>query len=228
MLAFGYRSVHGATLCDGSGFAAPVLPAGRYVLRFHELHQAVMAAFTPNAALLDSAKWRSWIRHQPAIKPDHAAFKSIRNPQPARQVAGINIGHQSVFSAVGQRHGSIIAIKGNNRCYGSENLFIQQFGVGRHINQHRSGIKIAWPRRWLPASQGPRAFGQRVGDQLRHLVTTFRIDQGTERRGRVERVAHHHTAHFRSQAFAEFRADFALDIEAIGCSAGFAAVAHLG
>src|SRR6202022_803757 len=45
------------------------LPAHGDVLRLHELHQTLVRAFAPDAALLHAAERRGRIRHQPAVEP---------------------------------------------------------------------------------------------------------------------------------------------------------------
>jgi hypothetical protein len=51
------------------------LPAGRNVLRFHELKHAFMPAFTAKAGLFDASKGRGGVRHEATVQADHTVFE---------------------------------------------------------------------------------------------------------------------------------------------------------
>src|SRR6516165_6355968 len=91
---------HGAVTVQPRPRLGP-LPVNSYVLRLHELEQAVVAALTAQAGLLDAAERRGRVGHDAPVDPDHAGVQGLGDPQRAAQVGGVEVGHEPVLGVVG-------------------------------------------------------------------------------------------------------------------------------
>src|SRR4029077_5281214 len=85
-----------------SGAAPPGhLPVDRDVLALGELKQPVVAALAAKAGLLDAAERGRRVGHDAPVDADHAGVQRLGDPQRAAQVAGVEVGDQSVLGVVG-------------------------------------------------------------------------------------------------------------------------------
>src|SRR5215207_9559224 len=113
------------------------LSVERKVLRLEELHQAVMSAFAPEAALLGAAERRRRVGHDAAIEPDHAGLDSLADGHRPPQVAAADEGHQAVLGVVGPPHGLVLGRARHDRGHGPEDLFAQQLAAELDVVEHR-------------------------------------------------------------------------------------------
>ena len=74
-----------------------------------------MRAFAAETALLDAAEGGGRIGYETTVEADHAAFQPLRDPQSASEVAGVDIGDQSVFRIVRRGDRLLLGFEGGDR-----------------------------------------------------------------------------------------------------------------
>ncbi len=93
----------------------------------------MLAAFAAKAALLDAAEGRGRIRHQPAIKADHAGFDSRRHTHAAPNIARVDVGGKAVFRVVGVGDGFRLGLETGDGSDRPENFLMRHLCVGRNL-----------------------------------------------------------------------------------------------
>src|SRR4051812_1829 len=67
------------------------------VLDLQEFLDAVLRTFAPQAALLDAAERRHFVRDQAAVDADHARFDARADAPDARRVLAVQVGGEAEF-----------------------------------------------------------------------------------------------------------------------------------
>ena len=83
--------------------ALPELDVQADVLGGQVLVDALEAALTPEAALLDATEGRRRVGDQALVQPDHAGLQPLDHPHRAGEIAGEHVGDQAEFAVVGGR-----------------------------------------------------------------------------------------------------------------------------
>ena len=71
-----------------------------------------------------------------AVEADHAGLERFAEPQPALQVAGVDVGDEAVLRGVGERDRLLLGVEDDHRSDRPEDLLTQDRRVRRHIDQH--------------------------------------------------------------------------------------------
>ena len=123
------------------------LPVGGDVLRLGKLQQPVVGTLAADAGLLHPAERRGRVGDQAAIQPDHARLERFGDPQPAAQVARVDVGHQAELRRVRPPDRVRLVGEPHHRRYRAEDLGVQDRGLRGHPVEQRRLVEEAAPVR---------------------------------------------------------------------------------
>src|SRR5579862_289737 len=93
----------------------------------------VFRAFAAHAALFDAAEGRDLGRDDPLVDADDAVVERFGDAPNAADVAGIEIGGETVFGIVRHRNGFLFRFKSEERSNRPEGLLARHLHLRRHI-----------------------------------------------------------------------------------------------
>src|SRR5215212_4075901 len=121
------------------------LQVDRDVLGFEVLLDALSAALATEAGVLDTPEGRRCVRDHPLVEAYHAGLEALAHPQGALEVAGVDVGDESVLGVVGGCDGSFFRIERGNRGHGTEDLLLQERCILGDAVEHGGTIEVAGP-----------------------------------------------------------------------------------
>ena len=76
-------------------------------------------------------------RVEAAVQSHHTRLQPFRDPQAFGHIAGVDIADEPVLGVVGLGDGVVGVVEGDDRCHRTENLLLQDVGIGGHVHQDR-------------------------------------------------------------------------------------------
>src|SRR5699024_5450619 len=92
------------------------------ILGFGEKAQRLRTAFAAMTGMLHAAERRAQVAQHPAVDPDDAEIQPRGDAVRARGIGGPERGGQAVVGGVGDGHGVVLVIEGNQRHHGAEDF----------------------------------------------------------------------------------------------------------
>src|SRR5690606_2393502 len=96
---------------------------------------AVVGALATKTALLDATERGGRVGDQSAVETDHAGFELFGDAQAAREVAGVEIGDEAVFSVVLRSDRFLLGIEDGDRGDGTADLVVYEQSVRVHAGE---------------------------------------------------------------------------------------------
>jgi (S)-2-hydroxyglutarate dehydrogenase len=85
------------------------------------------------------------VADQAAVQPDHAGLDPLADAQALGQVAGEDVGGQAHLGVVGLLDHRVDVVEGHDGRDRSEQLVVEDLGVGGHAAEHRRLVEVARP-----------------------------------------------------------------------------------
>ena len=153
----------------------------------------------------------------------------LADPQPAGEVAGVDVGDQAVLGVVGQPDRLVLVVEGDDRRHRAEDLLARGSpspAARRRARSARSRSRARSGRRAADdAPRRPRPTAPRTSSSTLSTASSLTSGPpGCRRRAGADAQR----AHPLGEPAANSSATDALDVEAVGRGARLAAVAHLG
>src|SRR5918994_729374 len=199
-----------------------------YVFGFEVFLDALGAALTSEAGVLDATEGRRGVGDHALVEADHAGLKAFAHAQGALEVAGVDVGHEAELGVVGGGHGGLFGVEGGDGGHGAEDLLFQQRGVLGDAVDHGGTVEVARPFHLLAPDQRPRSLAQGVVDELGDFAALVVVDEGTDLDAFLDATADLHGVHPLRELLRELSGHPGRDVEAIGGGGGLPGGAHLG
>src|SRR5215211_7528802 len=199
-----------------------------YVLRLQVLLDALYTSFAAEARVLDAAERGGGVGDHALVEADHAGFDALADAQSALQVAGVDVGYETVLGIVGGGYGSFFRIEGGDRSNGAEDLLLQERRVPGDFVEDGGAVEVARALHLLGADHDAGAFAEGVFYEIGDLLALVAVDEGAYLDALLGAAPDLHGFHTLRELLGELVRNAVCDMEAVGGGARLADVAHLG